>query len=333
MTALRQVWGGAIPEIANARSTWTSRRGIFLMLEDHGVVGHGEATPLPEYGGGTLEDAAEALAAAPIEELLGIEDPRLVLAAIDTPVAAARFCLETALLERLARLRQVPLADLLAGRRISEEVPRASFGGMLGSQTVVNGRPLKFKVTGADLAQERTLLAALREKSPTVELRLDLNGVLDVERARRALDLYATFGVRWVEEPVSGRALLELGDTAIPWLADESLVDESLADELVSSDACGGVVVKPTLLGLGRARELAERALACGKVAIVSHAFEGPVALGACAELALSLGLRDACGIDRHAALAAFPPVQFSQLPERGEIEPNPRSGLGIRWL
>lgn len=333
MTALRQVWGGAIPEIASARHTWTNRRGIFLMLEDHGVTGHGEATPLPNYGGGNLEDASAALASAPIDELLVLEDPREIVAAIDITVPAARFCLETALLERLARLRQVPLADLLAGRSISTEVPRARFGGMLGGQPVVDGRPLKLKVTGADLAQERELLAALREKFPTLELRLDLNGVLDIERARHALDLYASFGVRWVEEPVRGRALLELGDTAIPWLADESLADPTLADELVASDACGGVVVKPTLLGLGRARELAERALARDKVAIVSHAFEGPVALAACAELALSLGLTDACGIDRHAALSAFPPVQFSQLPERGEIEPNPRSGLGIRWL
>jgi L-alanine-DL-glutamate epimerase-like enolase superfamily enzyme len=330
VTVRQTEWGGAIPRVANARLAWTERRGVLLMVEADGVTGYGEATPLPGYGGGTLEQAWEALRTAPIPELLGLQTREDVEAAIRTEVPSARFCLESALLDRLARVRGAPLADFLSDREIGKPVPRARFGGNLGEATVVDERPLKLKVTGDQ--REAGWLQELRERHPNLELRLDLNGALDLESARRALDVYARFGVRWVEEPVAGKALLQLGRGPVPWLADESLVDPLLADELVSSDACGGVVLKPTLLGLGRARALAERALAHGKVAVVSHAFEGPVALAACAELALSLGLQHACGIDRHAALSAFPPAHLAQLPEDGEIEPIPRAGLGLTW-
>lgn len=330
MSARRSEWGGAIPKIANARLAWTERRGIILTLEAEGVTGHGEATPLPGYGGGTLDAARAALDAAPIAELLRLDSRESIEAALRIEVPAARFCLETALFDRLARRSGIPLADFLADRPISMPVPRARFGGTLGSERVVDERPLKLKVTGDE--REAESLRGLRERHPNLELRLDLNGALDLEHARRALEMYARFGVRWVEEPVAGRALLELGSTPVPWLADESLTDPVLADELVSSDACAGVVLKPTLLGLGRARALAEHALARGKVALVSHAFEGPVALAACAELALSLGLQHACGIDGHAALSAFPPADLPQLPDGGEIEPVPRVGLGLTW-
>jgi L-alanine-DL-glutamate epimerase-like enolase superfamily enzyme len=318
-------WGGSIPRIQNARTSWSERRGILLTLDG----GHGEATPLPGYGGGALDDARRELSGVHVEELLALSELDDIASSITIETPSARFCLETALCDRLAQRAQVALADLLAGRRITRSVPRAR-AGILG-EPAPPASALKLKARGLDLDLERLQLRELRDSVGDVELRLDLNGTLDLERARRALELYAEFGVRWVEEPVPGRALLDLGTTPVAWLADESLTDPALARELVECDGCAGVVVKPTLLGLFGAQTLARRALELGKVAIVSHAFEGPVALAACAELALSLELREAVGIDRHLALAAFPPCALPQL-QQMEIRPVPRLGLGLTW-
>jgi hypothetical protein len=68
------------------------------------------------------------------------------------------------------------------------------------------------------------------------------------------------------------------------------------------------LVLKPAILGgLLRARELAVRAQQHGKDVVVTHLFDGPFAMAAGCELALSLPRPPlACGLAPHADLPAF---------------------------
>ncbi len=333
MSAVRILdWGGPTAPIENARHSWTERRGLLLVLEDASL---GEATPLPEFGDDNLTRAREALETAAIGALLELRHPNDLAAELQRVASpSARFALETALLDRLARTREQPLADLLAGCRVTESVPLAELGGMLGmDQPHPRTGAIKFKARGRDLVLEERALADLRSRlGSEIEIRLDLNGSLDLDPARRALEMYGRYDVRFVEEPVSGRRLLELGQTAVSWLADESLRDGSLADELVNCEACAGVVLKPTLLGgLTRCLALGKLAKSRDKLALVSHTFEGPVALAAAAELALALSPEEACGLDRHTALDAFARCEIPVLTST-RIEPVHRQGIGIAW-
>jgi L-alanine-DL-glutamate epimerase-like enolase superfamily enzyme len=316
-------WGGPVTGVESARARWTRRDGALLgLFEGDRLVGLGEATPLAG------EDAFDELASLSSFEELSLERaPQL-------SAPSARFALETALLDAIARRDGVPLGALLGERRA---VGRSVLVGRLDAEDVFErvasavGRgatTLKLKVSGDDPRAERERIGELRRRaSRPLALRLDLNGGLDVSRALRALDEYAAAGVELVEEPVSGRALLELPRGPVPWLADESLVDPALAALLVERPECAGFVLKPTLLGgLGRCVELARR-----KPSIVTHAFEGPVALAACAELALVVSREWAPGLDVHAALGAFPAVDLPQLPDRADtVATSSGSGLGL---
>src|SRR5439155_5265478 len=80
-----------------AHGVETRRRGLLIWarLAD-GTVGVGEASPLPSFGGGDLEGAASALAAArPALEGRSLVEALARLA--ELPSAAARFGLVTAL--------------------------------------------------------------------------------------------------------------------------------------------------------------------------------------------------------------------------------------------
>jgi O-succinylbenzoate synthase len=200
-------------------------------------------------------------------------------------------------------------------------------------------RHLKFKATGrAPEVETSRLIEVRRACDAPLRLRLDLNGSLDVAAARDALACYERAELELVEEPTHGAGLLDLGECAVPWFADESLQQADLRGALIGQSAASGVVLKPTLLGgVTRCLALASLAAQHGKRSIVTHAFEGPVALAACAELALALeeGTAEAAGLDLHGALSAFPSARVLQLPKAAvgdalRVDAAPVHGHGV---
>lgn len=338
MTWFVAPWGGDVSGVASARRTYPRRDGLLVVLRDaEGTLGFGEATPLSGFGDDALERARAEL--VPSALALAVDDVDAVLAGFRSP--SARFAVETALLDRAARRRGVALSELVGAR--VRRVPRSVLVGALGDDGFLEAarvavgrgaRTLKLKALGRELVEESRRLGELRRAlGPEVELRLDLNGSLDVPRAREALGVYARHGVAFCEEPAAGVELLKLGREATPWLADESALDPELFGRFVAHPGCAGVVLKPSAIGgLRRTLERVRALRAAGKHALVSHAFEGPVALGAAAELALAAGGALGHGVDGHAALAAFPVVELPQLPEGAplSIVRSPNAGLGL---
>jgi L-alanine-DL-glutamate epimerase-like enolase superfamily enzyme len=181
-------------------------------------------------------------------------------------------------------------------------------------------RAFKVKL-GRDARTEWEALQELRRAIPSrAILRLDANGVWSPEEARRRLASFRSLGIEFVEQPVAPDRAADLGQCDIPWAADESLREGSPPD-------CDVFVLKPAVLG-GFDRSLR---IGPGHASVASHLFDGPVALAACCELALTLsGPPLACSVDTHDALAAFPPMNVPQFRLPGEIVPSDRTGLGF---
>lgn len=322
-----EAWGGETAGVASARRAFDRRDGLLVVLRDpDGALSFGEATPLPGFGEDPLEFARIELdpsrLPAPVDDVAGVP---AAIASFRSP--SARFAVELALLERLARRRGVALSTLMGATTSS--VLRCVLVGSLADERFVENasaavrrgaRAVKLKATGTDIDEEARRLSELsRAIGPEVALRLDLNGTLDPCAARGALEVYAHANVELCEEPCAGEDLLSLDRTAMPWVADESAHSHELFARFVAHASCAGVVLKPTVVGgLGRTLLRARALRAAGKLALVTHAFEGPVALSAIAELAVAVGGTRAHGVDRHAALRAFPDAELPQLPAVG---------------
>ncbi len=334
--------------ITTSRGTWTHRRGVILRLRDaEGRVGHGEATPLPGYSPDGVDDCARAL-----ERVAREVDPNAlhVASRFDEALAGvpcARFALETALVDLASQRAGVSVASVLAGLaggRALDEVALSALVDLASPEMETRAMDLiqrgvttvKAKIGTRARDIELAALARLRHAvGPAVRLRLDANGAFDVHGAATLLRDVAPFAPELVEEPTSGEALLALAASPVPWGADESLQDARIADRLLSS-ACAAFVVKPQLYGLHAGRDLAMRALAAGKGVVVTHLFDGPVALAAACELALSLALPLArpplaCGLDHHASLGLFGEADVPQLvhADRGRVVSH-APGLGV---
>lgn len=299
---------------------------------DRGAIGLGEAAPLPGMSPDTLDDAEAAIAAFARLAGVGLDDreaARLRVAATTAP-PAARFALETALFDALAREQRISLAALLrapgrgpapatgtsagphggAARRVplaavidDPEAARRGFAAGI--------RCFKIKL-GSDDPLDR--VRAIAAAAPGAALRIDANRSWRHAEVLDRLTALAALPVEYVEEPCrDAHRLLHAGPLPCQLALDESLV-ELPADDLAAalrSPALAAVILKPALLGgLSACLALADLARASGVAAIASHALEGPIGTAACAELALALAADSApcpaAGLAPHPALVGW---------------------------
>jgi L-alanine-DL-glutamate epimerase-like enolase superfamily enzyme len=278
-----------------ARGVLRRREMVLLRVRDEdGVVGLGEAVPLSLRGGIGLREV--------VVELEGWGETREV----DGLSAPSRCAIETALMDLRGRR---------TGKRLGEE---AGDEAVPCNATLVAGPPdavaaeaerwaqagftnfkLKLGAESASVSAYRTFtrtrgsgdveqLRAVREAlGPEVRIRVDANEAWDLETAKAMLAALEPFGVELAEQPVAGlEEMAELAaSTSIPLAADESVASLAEAEEAVALGACSYTGIKLSKVGGP------EEALAIADVlpAYVTSALDGPVGIGAAAQVALSL--------------------------------------------
>ncbi len=301
---------------ANARRVWTQRAALIVRLEDEaGRAGLGELAPLPGYSPDELDAGRAAIEAAPLARVsaLGDNDALGWIAAVGALVPAslpaARHALETAALDLAARARGVPAWRLLrdAVRRTGARPDAIPLAALLDAERVLPDaeaafargiRTFKLKL-GRDFERELASVAALRERfGAGVALRLDANQAWSPAEAGAHLAALARFEPELVEEPTND--LDALGGSPVPLARDESLQPPGAR---VDGPGVAAVVIKPMCVGgITRSLELAAAARALGLGVVLSHLFDGPIALAAAAALALAVASPvRAQGLDRFA--------------------------------
>ena len=338
-------FGGATTARA-ARRSWDERHGWLLVLRDReGRGGLGEASPLPGFSPedeGACERALRGfLELVPLSLELSADPVEWLGAAATIASPAARMAVETALLDLAGQVLGRSVAELLGGRPPAAAVPLAALvDGSDGEELVAAVAAwcatgiATFKVKGGRrraFEEELGALTALRRSASDVALRLDVNGGWTPREARRNLERLAPLGLEFVEQPVAAEALLDFGPAPVPVAADESVQLPGALSRLVATGSCRVMVLKPMALGgLMHCLELAREASEAGLGVVISHLFDGPVALAAACELALALPVAPlACGLAPHAGLAAWPGVVVPQI-HGGFVSPSGRAGLGL---
>lgn len=329
----------------NARREWPSRSGLLLELYAGSTRGVGEASPLPGYSPDTLEEAEAALGALnlpAVERALGIEDIEEALKAVSDLLPkgqpAARMALETAALDLRGHQRHLSVPALL-GADPSAERALAWLVGAPDAQAleVIRGAEragyshFKIKLGRAgDLSTEVAGVSELRQAlGAGPRLRLDVNRAWSEAEASSACRMLEALDIEFLEEPSAD--LTRPLDTTIPVALDESLqgLNPNDLEALARHSGACFVVLKPMVLGgLSRCLELGRRATALNLGVVVSHSFDGPLALIAAAALALALPTRTAQGLAPHPGLAAWPQIPLPVA--RGALHAWTSPGLGV---
>lgn len=156
---------------------------------------------------------------------------------------------------------------------------------------------VKLKIGGIDFEEELRLLAAIRERSADVELRLDANGAFSPADALQRLERLARFRIHSIEQPIrAGQwdAMSEIcRQSPIPIALDEELIGLNSEEEkrrMLSAIRPQYIILKPTLCGgIGGSEEWIRLAEEAGISWWATSALESNVGLNAIAQWTASL--------------------------------------------
>jgi L-alanine-DL-glutamate epimerase-like enolase superfamily enzyme len=232
--------------------------GSFVLVRvttDEGVIGYGEATPLPDWGGDFGRRSGETLRTVitMVNDLFGPalvgSDPTAVTAArrkMDRLAVGnnyAKCAVDIALHDIWGKSAGLPIYKLLGGA-VRESVPVAHMIGLMPEPHAVEEavaaaadgvKALQIK-GGVDGERDVRLVRTLRkELGAGVKLRLDANqGYGHARSASRMVARLADAGADMVEQPAEGLAYLAevTASASIPVIADESCWDVNDALEL-----------------------------------------------------------------------------------------------------
>ena len=304
------------------------RQGLRLYLwGGDGPPGLGECCPLPGYSPDSLFACERALAGLTLADVSSADLAALkgAVPVSATELPAARFGLETALVDRASRKMGLSAARWLAnaaGQHLHSHVELAALvAGNSPENLVAAARgaiaaghgTIKVKLRPADFwEQDRAGLIALRSAlGDSVRLRLDMNRAWTLRQAV-LLEQLVEFNPEFVEEPFEAGVLEQLEASPVPLALDESLQQRYALDYFspyLSRLNIRVVVFKPMALGgISRCISMAARARLLGLNVVISHLFDGPIALAAAGALALVIGSPElAQGLSPHPALSIDP--------------------------
>jgi L-alanine-DL-glutamate epimerase-like enolase superfamily enzyme len=288
---------------------------IVRVHTDIGLIGYGEATPLPDWGGDFNSYAGETPATVVhvISELLapalvGADpfDIERIAEGMDDVIKGhtyAKAAIEMALYDLQGKSVDLPVFRLLGGR-YRRGVPIAHMIGIMTCDEALEEaktahadgcRAFQIKGTG-ELERDVAVVAALREAlGDGIMLRLDANqgyrrrGVKEAIRSVRELE---NAGIDAVEQPTEGLEQMAAirASVGVTVIADESCwqpTDVVRVAQAGAADAISIYVAKAG--GLGRARKVASIAEAHGFPCDVNGSLESGVGNAASVHLATAM--------------------------------------------
>lgn len=346
-------FSGGVTGARSATARWVTRRGMVLQVRTpEGLLGQGEASPLPGYSPDDYGYAMTSLRGVDWESLPEADPSEGTDALLEqvasivgsTTAPSARFAIETALLDLLGQRAERPISALLSDRNdanarvpLSALVGDADDPGIAKSARVAVGRGvagIKLKVSGASTEDRLVRLRSVRAAIGDAGLRLDANGSLPADDPAAELMKFRGLGLEFIEEPFTSSAMRSLTEPPVPIALDESLQDPrnwAVFEPRLKRLGCVALVLKPMALGgFSACMRLARVAARRGLHVVVSHLFDGPVALTASAHLALAIGSRRyGSGLDVHGGLGAWPAMALP-LHSKGAIVESDAPGLGL---
>lgn len=288
---------------------YVERRDLALVRisTDEGQSGTGEVTPLPQYDGITVSQAASALNDPLVQALFGMEidETANLLPELRERLPRCSFAaLEAALIDLEARLLGLPMADVLQSERSESLIVNAVIAAesadeiATAAQKVLDGgyQTVKLKV---GFANDVWRVSALREAlGYGVRIRLDANGAWWAGEAVQKIADLLEFGIELIEQPVKADDLPGMNRVRdslnVPIVADEGVRSAEDVQLHIEQGACDGIAIKlaPTG-GLTAAREMADLAAKAGLFTIVTSALDGPVGLATGAHFAATVADND----------------------------------------
>lgn len=315
--------------IHTAADSYVERHGILVAMETSGVVGWGEALPVPGWFHGDASSVEKSLHKW-LEDTADNEPSRYEQ---DGPLpnhAVAAAAVDCARLDVAGRRTGVPLFRLLtkSSSPLIDQArggePKILVNALIGvgsareaanraAQAAEDGfSTVKVKVAADHISQDVERLDAIRRAAgPDMRIRLDANQGWNADEAPDAIARLAEFDIEYIEEPCA--SLKTIGTmrhtTPIPLYLDEHVRTATNAHQVIMSGFADGIVLKPASLGtLSTSVQLAERAHHAEMGVTVTNVLDSGIGTLAAMHVAAAINAPlNACGFATGELFSAAP--------------------------
>ena len=322
-----------VTPLQTAGNTYTHREGVWLKLKSGELTGVGEAAPLEGFNPETLKEvhyALEGFHQAVDREDFEIDELFSLIEVHTEDTPSARFALETAVYDVLAKEADIPLAKYLHANAKSE----VAVNGLVGLHLPSDGFSImKVKMGKGNLFDEIEQMEQLTLSfGEIVKFRLDLNCAFDLPKAIRFCKEMEKFNIDYIEQPLPVDNLEDLAEltyhTQIPIAVDESLTDFQSAEKIIDEQAAHVFVIKPMVSGgFTECKKIIKLAQTENIRAVITSSLETAIGRTACLHLSAANEVSEACGLATGELLNDDKPTQPIQ---GGKIAISDSHGLGI---
>jgi len=274
---------------------------ILRFTADNGLTGLGEvvhAPSVPPDERQDMNDAEEALFAQFLgKSLQAVADYVFQARSLEKRFRGVAFGLETAMLDLQAKAQDVPLCDLLGGRKAESVADYFSIAesteARLRERMVIAGPDrsvIQLKLGVGSLDDDRAklrLILSLMNGNQT--LLADANGGWSVDQARQMADEFVDPRLWW-EEPCKtyDENISVAQHTRTPVMVDQCTASADIAPRAIEDGIAAAICIKPAFLGgLSVAREIRDLAAEKGMRIRIDGPWCGDIATAAILHLAL----------------------------------------------
>jgi len=286
-----------------AGKTYTHREGVWVRLQWEDYTGVGEAAPLDGFSLENIKEVQYALERfhQAIDGESFDSDDLLSLVHIHTAdIPSARFALETAMFDCLAKKSKKPLAEFLNPKSKS----KVSVNGIVGIHLPDEGFDvMKVKVGFRNIFDEIENMEHLTQSfGEDVSFRLDANGAFDLPQAIRFCKEMEAFNIDYIEQPLPAEELVDMAElsyhTEISIAVDESLTDFNSAEKIIENQAANVFIIKPMVSGgFTECKKIIDLARKEEIRTVVTSSLETSIGRMACLHLAAANEITEACGL------------------------------------
>jgi o-succinylbenzoate synthase len=281
--------GTPLIPIFNSHFSIKHRTGIIIKLENEdGQTFYGEVSPLPRYSTESYVDAISCIRKVQNSLKIGGSTNAETLLNTASSVPSLVYGIESA----------IKGLSWQSNSLINNKIKVNSLVGIMNEadtinlveQYIKNGiNTLKLKIGRLEFDKDLKIINSITKKFPNIILRLDVNGVWDIEHAFAVIKKLSNFHIEYIEQPVSDLddLIILSKNSSIPLAADESIQTNSDFYKVIESKTIQHIVIKPSMHGFDKTVNFINIANKANVKTIISSLFESPIGKAANIYLAI----------------------------------------------
>ena len=315
----------------NIRNSW-----IIKITDSDGIIGYGEASPLPSFNIETFEASGYCLegfklAVNHIDEEISLEELMILsnVHTLDAPSAA--FAIQTALYDLISKKNNQSLSSFINPDFLSQ----VKSNGIYNLTSIDQYKVIKLKCGFRNLYDELELIEKLTDQYESeVNFILDLNQNYDLSQAIRFLKEVSKFNIAYVEQPLKKDKFEDLAElrfhSKIPIALDESVSDLDTINDILYHNIADIIIIKPQSIGsFDKIKKAITLIREAEKQVTITSSLEGKIGRFASMHLAAANQIESPCGL----ALEKIFLHENSEFPLicNGKISVPQQHGLGCQ--